>query len=44
MRNSTFRVLICETPNNTIKLFVEESRNLPLSQRARILKRVGGAA
>ncbi|HGJ5883417.1 hypothetical protein [Arsenophonus sp.] len=43
MKKSTFRVLVCEAPNNTIKQFVEKSRNLTLRQRARILKSVGGA-
>ncbi len=42
MKKSTFRVLVCEAPNYTIKQFVEKSRNLTLRQRARILKRVGG--
>ncbi|HGJ5866398.1 MAG TPA: hypothetical protein ACHBZ9_02285 [Arsenophonus nasoniae] len=44
MRNSTFRVLVCEAPNQIIELFARTSRNLILRQRTRILNRVGGAA
>ncbi|SPP32648.1 hypothetical protein ARAF_3015 [Arsenophonus endosymbiont of Aleurodicus floccissimus] len=43
MKKSTFRVLVCEAPNQIIELFARTSRNLTLRQRARILNRVGGA-
>ncbi len=44
MRNSTFSVRVIEAQNQIIELFTPTSRNLTLRQRARILKRVGGAA
>jgi hypothetical protein len=44
MQNSTFRVRVIEAQNQIIELFARTSRNLTLRQRARILKRVGGAA
>ncbi len=44
MKKSTFRVLVCEAPNQIIELFARKSLNLTLRQRTRILNRVGGAA
>ncbi|HGJ5882766.1 hypothetical protein [Arsenophonus sp.] len=44
MKKSTFRVLICEAPNQIIELFARKSRNLTLRQRTGILNRIGGAA
>ncbi|SUC31987.1 hypothetical protein [Providencia rettgeri] len=44
MSNSIFRTRIFEAQNHILELFVQSSHYLTSRQRARILKKIGGAA